>query len=127
MVISMHSSQPHPMLPNETSAAYRVFNVGEMLSHMKLHAQPRVIARLGDCALKVVRLRGDFLWRTHAHADMAFYVVEGEVRLDFRSGALALRSGELAVVPKGVEHKPYAASEVKLLLIDADARPAHAA
>ena len=82
------------------------------------HWQPRVVAEMNDYQFKVVKIEGDFVWHQHADTDETFIVLEGELRIDLRDGNLLLRAGELAVVPKGVEHKPYAAAEVKLLLIE---------
>jgi mannose-6-phosphate isomerase-like protein (cupin superfamily) len=65
-----------------------------------------------------VRLQGDFVWHSHPDTDEAFLVMEGELRIDFRDGAVHLSPGEMFVVPKGVEHKPYAEREVKMLLIE---------
>lgn len=80
--------------------------------------QPRVVAQMNDYQFKVARLQGDFIWHAHAETDEAFLVLDGQLRLDFRDGSVTLGSGELYVVPKGVEHKPYAEEEVKLLLIE---------
>jgi mannose-6-phosphate isomerase-like protein (cupin superfamily) len=79
---------------------------------------PRVVAELNDYQFKVVRIEGDFVWHEHPDTDEAFLVLDGELRLDFRDGAVTLRPGELYVVPKGVEHKPYAEREVRLLLVE---------
>src|SRR5687767_2851217 len=79
---------------------------------------PRVIAELNDYQLKVVRIEGDFVWHDHPETDEAFLVLDGELRIDFREGSVQLGPGELYVVPRGVEHKPFAANEVKLLLIE---------
>lgn len=79
---------------------------------------PRVVAEMNDYQFKVVRLQGDFIWHAHAETDEAFLVLDGQLRLDFRDGSVTLGSGELYVVPKGVEHKPYAEAEVKVLLIE---------
>lgn len=79
---------------------------------------PRVVAELNDYQFKVVRIEGDFVWHDHPETDEAFLVLDGELRIDFRDGAVTIGPGELFVVPKGVEHKPYAASEVRLLLIE---------
>ncbi len=79
---------------------------------------PRVVAEMNDYQFKVARLQGDFIWHAHAETDEAFLVLDGQLRLDFRDGSVTLGSGELYVVPKGVEHKPYAEDEVKLLLIE---------
>lgn len=79
---------------------------------------PRVVAELNDYQFKVVRIEGDFVWHDHPETDEGFLVLEGELRIDFRDGAVTVRPGELYVVPKGVEHKPYAAGEVKMLLVE---------
>jgi len=79
---------------------------------------PRVIAEMNDYQFKVVRIEGDFVWHSHADTDEAFYVLNGQLRIDFRDGAVELEPGDLYVVPKGVEHKPFAAQEVRLMLIE---------
>ena len=80
--------------------------------------QPRVIAELNDYQFKVVKLQGDFVWHSHETTDEAFIVLEGELRIDFRDGAVRIAAGEIFVGPKGVEHKPYAEREVKMLLVE---------
>ncbi|UVK97030.1 cupin domain-containing protein [Pseudomonas sp. B21-048] len=79
---------------------------------------PKVIAEMNDYQFKVVKIEGDFVWHSHADTDETFIVLEGELRIDLREGAVVVRQGEMYVVPKGVEHKPYAAREVKMLLIE---------
>lgn len=87
------------------------------------HWQPRVVAEMNDYQFKVVKLLGDFVWHEHSDTDETFIVLDGELRIDFRGGAqgdgsIVLRAGQMGVVPKGVEHKPCAQGEVKLLLIE---------
>ncbi|MBV8494551.1 MAG: cupin domain-containing protein, partial [Alphaproteobacteria bacterium] len=60
---------------------------------------------MNDYQFKVVKLQGDFVWHTHAETDEAFLVIEGELRIDFRDGAVRVAAGEMYVVPKGIEHK----------------------
>jgi mannose-6-phosphate isomerase-like protein (cupin superfamily) len=79
---------------------------------------PKVVAEMNDYQFKVVKLLGDFIWHDHKDTDETFIVVEGDLRIDFRDGAVRVSTGEMFVVPKGVEHKPYAEHEVKLLLIE---------
>jgi mannose-6-phosphate isomerase-like protein (cupin superfamily) len=79
---------------------------------------PRVVAELNDYQFKLVRIEGDFVWHDHPETDEAFLVLEGELRIDLRDGAVTLGPGELFVVPRGIEHKPFAEKEVKLLLIE---------
>jgi len=87
------------------------------------HWQPRVVAEMNDYQFKVVKVAGHFQWHRHADTDETFIVLEGELRIDLRSAlsedsTIVLRAGQMAVVPKGVEHKPYANTEVKMLLIE---------
>ncbi|GGL99077.1 hypothetical protein GCM10011534_21180 [Pseudooceanicola nanhaiensis] len=80
--------------------------------------QPKVVAEMNDYQFKVARLEGDFVWHSHADTDETFIVLEGSLRIDFRDGAVELAAGEMFVVPKGKEHKPFAAKEVKVMLIE---------
>jgi mannose-6-phosphate isomerase-like protein (cupin superfamily) len=80
--------------------------------------QPKVIAELNDYQFKISRLQGDFVWHNHPNTDEAFLVIDGTLRIDFRDGSVTLNPGEMFVVPKGVEHKPFAEREVKLLIIE---------
>jgi len=80
--------------------------------------QPKVVAEMNDYQFKVVKLEADFIWHDHKDTDETFIVLGGKLRSDFRDGCVHISAGEMFVVPKGVEHKPYAEHEVKLLLIE---------
>jgi mannose-6-phosphate isomerase-like protein (cupin superfamily) len=80
--------------------------------------QPKVVAEMNDYQFKVVKILGDFIWHDHRDTDETFIVIEGTLRIDFRDGSVRLGAGEMFVVPRGVEHKPYAEREVKMLLIE---------
>ena len=80
--------------------------------------QPKVVAEMNDYQFKLVRVQGDFVWHDHQDTDETFVVIEGRLRIDFRDGAVEIGAGEMFVVPRGVEHKPYAAEEAKLLLVE---------
>ena len=97
---------------------YRAVNFAQKFGLLQEQWQPRVVAELNDYQFKVVRLQGDFIWHSHKDTDEAFVVMEGELRIDFRDGAVRIAPGEMFVVPRGVEHKPYAEGEVKMLLIE---------
>lgn len=93
-------------------------NFAEKFSRFTEKWQPKVIAEMNDYQFKIARLEGDFVWHSHADTDEAFLVLDGSLRIDFRDGAVALGPGEMYVVLRGVEHKPFAEREVKLLLIE---------
>lgn len=80
--------------------------------------QPRVIAQMNDYQFKLVKIEGDFIWHSHADTDETFIVLAGRLRIDFRDGAVHLGPGEMYVVPRGVEHKPFAEGEVRMLLVE---------
>jgi len=84
---------------------------------------PKTIARLNDYHIKLVRLKGDFVWHRHPDTDEFFLVVEGAMRIDFRDGSVELAAGEMYVVPRGIEHKPFAAQECRVLLIEPAGTP----
>jgi mannose-6-phosphate isomerase-like protein (cupin superfamily) len=97
---------------------YRAINFQQKFRLFAEQWQPKVVAEMNDYQFKVVKLQGDFIWHSHADTDEAFLVIDGELRIDLCDGAVKIGAGEMYVVPKGVEHKPYAESEVKLLLIE---------
>jgi mannose-6-phosphate isomerase-like protein (cupin superfamily) len=97
---------------------FSAINLEEKFSRFTEQWTPKVIAEMNDYQFKIVRLEGDFIWHHHPATDEAFLVLEGELRIDFRNGAVTLGPGELYVVPRGVEHKPFAEREVKLMLIE---------
>jgi mannose-6-phosphate isomerase-like protein (cupin superfamily) len=98
--------------------SYRAINFNEKFGRFSEYYSPRVVAEMNDYQFKVVKLKGDFIWHDHKDTDETFLVIEGNLRIDFRDGAVHIGAGEMFVVPKGVEHKPYAEEEVKLLLIE---------
>jgi mannose-6-phosphate isomerase-like protein (cupin superfamily) len=89
--------------------AYKSLNFAEKIARIDSHWTPRVIAEMNDYQFKVVKLLGDFIWHDHLDTDETFIVLEGHVLVN---------AGEMYVVSKGVEHKPFAEHEVKLLLIE---------
>ena len=97
---------------------YEALNLKEKFSLFDEQWSPKVIAEMNDYQFKVVKIKGDFVWHEHKDTDETFMVLEGKLRIDFRNGQVSLSAGEMFVVPKGLEHKPYAEEEVKMLLIE---------
>ena len=96
----------------------KVLNFDEKFGLLNEQWAPRVIAEMNDYQFKIVRLKGDFVWHSHKDTDETFIVLEGSLRIDFRDRSVYVNSGEMLVVPKGAEHKPFAENEVKVLLIE---------
>ncbi len=97
---------------------YKAISFKQKLSLFSEHWSPKVIAEMNDYQFKIVKIKGDFVFHNHQDTDETFIVLEGSLRIDFNDGAVDVNAGEMFVVPKGVEHKPYAAEEVKMLLIE---------
>ena len=82
---------------------YKSINLAEKFSLLTEQWAPRVIAEMNDYQFKVVKLEGDFVWHSHGETDETFLVLEGDLRIDFRDGAVQIGAGELFIVPKSVE------------------------
>lgn len=82
------------------------------------HWSPKVVARLNDYEIKLVKLQGEFVWHSHDETDELFLVINGELTIQLRDGDVTLGPGQLFVVPRGVEHCPIAAGEVHAMLIE---------
>ncbi len=94
-------------------------NIERKLSLVSEYWRPHVIAELNGQEVKVVKLRGPFLWHQHDDADEMFLVVRGEFRMEFRDHLVPVRAGECIVVPRGIEHRPVAENEAHILLFEA--------
>ena len=82
---------------------YRSINFQQKLGLFSEQWQPKVIAEMNDYQFKVVKLQGDFVWHDHKETDETFIVIEGDLRIDFRDGAVHVSTGEMFVVPRGVD------------------------
>lgn len=95
-----------------------VINLADKLSRFGDQWSPKIVAQMNDYYLKVVKVEGEFVWHSHPETDEVFLVIEGEMRIDFRGGAVDLKEGEIVVVPRGAEHKPFAERECQVMLIE---------
>tara|TARA_B100000035_G_C20970328_1_gene540714 strand:+ start:731 stop:1090 length:360 start_codon:yes stop_codon:yes gene_type:complete len=93
-------------------------NFTEKLSHFSDHWSPKVIAEMNDYQFKLVKIKGDFVWHNHADTDEAFIILDGSMFIELEDEVIELNEGEMYVVPKGVNHKPYALEECKVMLVE---------
>ena len=93
-----------------------IINLKEKLSKFSDHWSPKVITELNDYQFKLVKIQGEFVWHNHPDTDEVFIVIEGTMNIEFENETVRLTEGEMLVVPKGVEHKPYAEKECKVML-----------
>lgn len=93
-------------------------NLYKKLNLFSDHFNPKIIAELNSQQIKLVKFKGDFVWHSHANEDEMFYVLKGSFFMDLRDKTIELNEGEMIVIPKGIEHKPRAESEVSIMLIE---------
>ncbi|MCG8607541.1 cupin domain-containing protein [bacterium] len=94
-------------------------NLKEKLGKFSDHWSPKIIAEMNGHHFKLAKLQGEFIWHNHPETDETFVVLEGEMTIHFRDGTVELKSGEMYVVPKGVEHNVSAEKECQLMLVEA--------
>lgn len=97
---------------------FEPINFFEKLTKFNDHWSPKIIGQMNDYQFKLVKIQGDFVWHDHKDTDETFIVLEGEMTIDFRDGRVNLSAHEMFIVPRGMEHKPYAEKECKLLVIE---------
>jgi mannose-6-phosphate isomerase-like protein (cupin superfamily) len=93
-------------------------NLREKLSLFETHWDPKIVGELNGQHLKLVKFQGEFTWHHHEREDEMFLVVQGEFDMHFRDRIVQLAEGEFIIVPRGVEHRPVAATECHVLLFE---------
>lgn len=96
----------------------RKVNLGEMFARFQDQWSPKVVGEVNDSLVKLVKLKGEFVWHHHDREDELFLVVKGKLRLKLRDKDLVLGPGEFAIIPHGVEHLPVADEETHVLLFE---------
>jgi mannose-6-phosphate isomerase-like protein (cupin superfamily) len=97
---------------------FRSINLEKKLSKFADHWAPKIIAQMNDYHFKLVKFQGEFVWHRHDDTDEVFIVLDGEMFIAFRDGGVDLKAGEMFVVPKGIEHKPSAEKECRVMLVE---------
>lgn len=99
-------------------AAAEKVNLREKLGRIHELWSPKILAQVNDAYLKLVKVKGEYVWHDHKREDELFLVVRGRITVQFRDHDVELVEGEFVVVPKGVEHRPVAEQEADVLLIE---------
>ncbi len=100
-----------------------VINLGQKLDTFADHWSPKIVSTFDGHDVMVVKVKGEFVWHSHKDTDDFFLVLKGHLTIQFRDGEVQLASGDLYVVPKGVEHRTVAPEEAHLLLIEPHGTP----
>lgn len=93
-------------------------NLAEKFTRFTEYWSPKIVGELNDSYVKVVKLKGEFVWHHHDQEDELFLVTKGTLRMKFRDREEIVREGEFIIVPHGTEHLPVADEEVHLVLLE---------
>ena len=93
-------------------------NLAQKFGLIQEYWKPKIVGEVNDAYVKLVKFKGDFVWHKHDQEDELFLVVKGSFVIKLRDKDIRLSEGELAIIPKGVEHMPVAEEEVEVILLE---------
>jgi len=93
-------------------------NIRQKLAQFSDHWNPRIVGELNGQHVKLVKLKGEFVWHQHEAEDEMFLVIDGSFRMELRDRTIDLSEGDFIIIPKGTEHRPVAPSEVSVMLFE---------
>ena len=93
-------------------------NFKDKFSKFTDYWSPKIIAEMNDYQFKLVKIKNDFIWHSHKETDEVFIVIEGNMSIEFKDKIIDLSEGEMLVVPKGLDHRPFSDNECKIIIIE---------
>ncbi len=103
---------------NDAKQALKKVKLAEKLGQFDEVWSPKIVGEIQGMHVKLVKLRGEFVWHQHEHEDEMFFVVKGRLLIKFRDTDVWLDEGEFLIIPHGVEHLPIADEEVHVMLFE---------
>ena len=97
---------------------YNPINLEKKFKKFSDYWSPKVIGEMNDYQFKVAKVQGEFIWHQHLDTDETFFVIQGQLTIEFKDGFVDIEQGEMYVVPRGVEHKPTATKECHIMIIE---------
>lgn len=104
-------------------ASPETVSLADKLALFSDHWNPRIVGHYNGNEIRIAKVKGEFVWHSHAETDELFMVLKGRLTIQFRDGDRVLGPGEFIVVPRGVEHRPVAEEEVEMLFMDREGEP----
>lgn len=98
--------------------AMKKVDINEKLSMINDYWNPRIVGELNGQHLKLVKMKGEFVWHKHDNEDELFLVIDGKLKIEFRDKTIELDKNEFIIIPKGIEHRPLAEEEVSVMLFE---------
>jgi mannose-6-phosphate isomerase-like protein (cupin superfamily) len=89
-----------------------VINFADKFAQFSDLWSPKIVAQMNDYHFKLAKIKGEFIWHDHPNTDEVFIVIQDSLTIHLRDNKVELNEGEMYVVPKGVEHKPFAVKNV---------------
>ncbi len=99
-------------------AAVEKVNLADKLSLFNDYWSPKIVGDLNESHVKLVKVKGEFVWHHHDQEDELFLILKGKLVIRLQDGDVELSEGEFVIIPHGVEHQPVAQEEVHLLLLE---------
>ena len=93
-------------------------NLNSKFDKFHEHWSPKIIAEMNDYQFKLVKIKNEFIWHQHEHTDEVFIVIGGKIGIEFENETIEINEGEMIVIPKGKQHRPFAKQEAKIMLIE---------
>lgn len=93
-------------------------NLKEKFELIEEYWDPKIIGEVNDMYVKIAKIKGDFEFHSHQDEDELFYIVKGQITMNYKERKEVINEGEMVIVPKGVEHKPYAEKEAHIMLFE---------
>lgn len=93
-------------------------NLSEKFNLFNEYWAPKIVGELNGQYVKLAKFKGEFTWHSHENEDEMFFVFDGTLKIELRTGSITLNKGEFCIIPKGVQHKPVAIEEVKVMLFE---------
>lgn len=93
-------------------------NLNQKFSLFSEHWSPKIVGELNGQHVKLAKLKGEFVWHKHDEEDELFFVVKGNLKMEYRDRTVEVKENEFLIVPKGIEHKPVAEEEVWIMLFE---------
>jgi mannose-6-phosphate isomerase-like protein (cupin superfamily) len=93
-------------------------NLSDKYSRFPEYWSPKIAGELNDSYIKLVKVKGEFVWHHHENEDELFLVIKGRLVIKLRDHDVSLEEGEFVIIPRGVEHCPVAEEEAQVLLLE---------
>lgn len=109
-------------LNNPQNTPLEPINIQSQLDALSDFWRPKDIAQVNQMLVKIAKLKGrlvdDGSWHNHKNEDKVFYVVAGQLVVEFKDRTVEVNAGEMVVIPKDTDHRPFAPNEASVMFFE---------